>query len=143
MTTPALIIVPRAQLVIDWLTTAGWDITQESGFPLYAGPEILDEPDRAVFLTATGGPGYVTDEGGVDAWSFQARVRGAADDPLGAEAAAQLLDWTILHAFTPAWVDGIRVIVCHRLGSSPSPLPLDPADRRFEYTADYVITTGA
>jgi hypothetical protein len=142
MTTPAAIIVPRTQILIDWLTMAGWDATQEVGYPLYAGPEILTEPDRAVFLTPSGGPGYATEEGGTDAWSFQARLRGPADDPLSAEAAAQLLDWTILHGPHPAQVDGVPVLNVQRLGSPPVPLPLDPSDRRFEYTASYVITTG-
>jgi len=143
VTIPAVIATPRTQVVIDFLIAAGWDTTPETGYPLFPGPEILVSPDKAVHITMTPGPGYTTEEGGTDAWGFQARVRGPSDDPEGANAAAQLLDWTILHAFTPAWIDGVRVIVCHRLGSSPSPLPLDPSDRRFEYTADYVIETGA
>jgi hypothetical protein len=143
MSIPAVITTPRTQVVIDFLTAAGWDITQETGYPLFPGPEILVSPDKAVHITMTPGPGYVTEEGGADAWGFQARLRGASDDPEGANAAAQLLDWTILTASTPAWVDGVRVINCQRLGATPAPLPLDPADRRFEYTADYIFTTGA
>jgi hypothetical protein len=142
MTTPAMITTPRAQLLIDWLTAAGWDVTQETGYPLYPGPEILLEPDRAVFLTPGGGPGYVTEEGGADAWAFQARLRGAADDPLGAQAAAQLLDWTILTGPHPVRTDGVNVLNVQRMGSPPVPLALDPADRRFEYTCNYVIITG-
>ena len=138
-----MITVPRVQLLIDWLTLAGWNTTQETGWPLYPGPEILTEPDKAVFLTCTGGPGYVTEEGGVDAWTFQARLRGAADDPLGAQAAAQLLDWTILTGPRPVAVDGVNVLNVQRLGSPPTALPLDPADRRFELTANYIVTTGA
>ena len=49
---------------------------------------------------------------------------------------------SVLTALTPAWVNGVRVISCQRLGSTPSPLPLDPSDRRFEYTADYIFITG-
>lgn len=143
MTTPALITVPRAQLVMDWLTLAGWDATQESGYPLYPGPEILLEPDQAVFLTPTGGPGYVTDEGGADAWSFQSRLRGPADDPLAAEAAAQLLDWTVLNGPHPVHVDGAVVLNVQRMGPPPVALPLDPADRRYELTCNYIITVGA
>ena len=143
MTTPALITVPRAQLLIDWLTVAGWDGTQETGYPLYPGPEILNEPDQAVFVTPTGGPGYVTDEGAADAWSFQFRLRGSADDPLGAQAAAQLLDWTILNGPHPVQVDGVAVLNVQRLGAPPSALPLDPSDRRFEYVGNYIATTGA
>lgn len=137
-----MIATPRAQLIIDWLTSAGWNVTQESGFPLYPGPEILFEPDKAVFITPTGGPGYVTEEGGADAWSFQARLRGGADDPLGAQASAQLLDWTILNGPHPVQVDGVNVLNVQRLGPPPSALPLDQNDRRFEYTANYIITTG-
>jgi hypothetical protein len=142
VTTPPAIIAPRVQVVIAWLTLAGWDTTQEVGYPLYAGPEILAEPDKAVFLTLTGGAGYTTEEGGTDATSFQARTRGPADDPFAAQAAAQLLDWTILRGPRPAQALGVPVLNVQRLGGPPSPLPLDPSDRRFEYTANYVITTG-
>ena len=142
MTTPAVILTPRVTVAIDWLTLAGWDVTQETGYPLLPGSEILAMPDKAVFLTPSGGPGYVTEEAGTDAWSFQARLRGPADDPLAADAAAQLLDWTILHGPHPVQVDGAWVLNVQRLGSPPSPLPLDPSDRRFEYTASYILTTG-
>lgn len=142
MTTPAVITTPRVRVIIDWLTLAGWDTTQEVGYPLYAGPEVLTEPDKAVFITPSGGAGYVTEEAGTDAWSFQARLRGPADDPLAADAAAQLLDYTILHGPHPVLVDGVPVLNVQRLGSPPSPLPLDPSDRRFEYVANYILTTG-
>lgn len=142
MTTPAAIGVPRVQVVIDWLTLAGWDGAQETGYPLLPGPEIQAEPDKAVFITMSGGPGYTTEEAGTDSWSFQARVRGPADDPLTALTAAQLLDWTILRGPHPAVVDGVPVLNTGRLSGPPAPLPLDPADRRFEYTASYLIVTG-
>lgn len=142
VTTPPAITVPRVQVVIDWLTLAGWDAGQEVGYPLLPGPEILAEPDKAVFITLSGGPGYVTEEACVDAWSFQARVRGPADDPLTADAAAQQLDYLILHGPTHVLVDGVPVLCCQRSGGPPSPLPLDPSDRRFEYVCSYIITTG-
>lgn len=142
MTTPLVITTPRVTVAIDWITLAGWDATQESGYPLLSGSEVLDMPDKAVFLTPSGGPGYVTEEAGADAWSFQARLRGGSDDPLGAQAAAQLLDYTILHGPHPVQVDGVWVLNVQRLGSPPSPLPLDPSDRRFEYVANYILTTG-
>jgi len=142
MTTPAVITTPRATVIIDWITLAGWDTTQEVGYPLLPGSEIVTMPDKAVFITGTGGPGYTTEEGGTDAWSFQARTRGPEDDPLSAEAAAQLLDYVILHGPHPVQVDGVPVLNVQRLGSPPAPLPLDPSDRRFEYTANYIITTG-
>jgi hypothetical protein len=146
VTSPAAVAATataRSQVVIDWLVSAGWDTTQETGYPLYPGPEILAEPDKAVFITATGGPGYVTDEGSADAWSFQARLRGPADDPQEAERAAQLLDWTILNGPHPVTVDGTPVLNVQRLGAPPAALPLDPASRRVEYTGNYIITTGA
>jgi hypothetical protein len=142
MTTPAVILTPRVTVVIDWLILAGWDTTQEVGYPLYAGPEVLTEPDKAVFITPSGGPGYVTEEASADAWSFQARLRGPADDPLAADAAAQLLDYMILRGPHPVLVDGVPVLNVQRLGSPPSPLPLDPSDRRFEYVTNYILTTG-
>ena len=143
MTVPAMVTVARDQLVCDLLAQAGWDDSQETGYTLSPGSEIHDNPDQIVFIVATGGPGYVIEEGGADAWSFQARVRGPADDPQAASVAAQLLDWTILTASYPVSVDGVRVLNCQRMGAPPSALPLDPNDRRFEFTANYIVTTGA
>ena len=142
MTIPAVILTPRVTVIIDWITLAGWDTTDELGYPLLPGSEILVMPDKAVFITFSGGPGYVTEEAGVDAGAFQTRLRGNSDDPLGAQAAAQLLDYTILRGPHPVLVDGVPVLNVQRSGSPPSPLPLDPSDRRFEYTANYIITTG-
>jgi hypothetical protein len=142
VTTPPAISVPRVQVVIDWLAAAGWNTAQETGYPLLPGPEIIAEPDKAVFITPSGGPGYTTEEGCTDAWTFQARVRGPADDPLAPDAAAQLLDATILRGPTHVLVDGVPVLNVQRSGGPPSPLPLDPADRRFEYVCTYIITTG-
>jgi hypothetical protein len=142
VTTPAVITTPRTQVVIDWLALAGWDMTQETGYPAFPGPEILDAPDKALFITATPGPGYRTEEGGTDSWGFQARLRGPEDDPPGAQAAAQLLDYTILRGPHPVTVCGVPVLNVQRLGSPPAALPLDPSDRRFEYTATYIMTTG-
>lgn len=140
---PGAPTVAKTQLLTDFLTGLGWDTTQETGYPLLPGPEILTAPDREVTLTPSGGPGYVTEEAALDAWTFQARLRGPADDPITAELAAQLLDWLILTAPCPQQVDGVTVAVITRLGSPPSPLPLDPADRRTEFTCTYIITTGA
>jgi hypothetical protein len=142
VTYPAAITVPRTQVVIDWITLTGWDTTQETGYPLLPGPEIVDSPDKAVFVTPAGGPGYLTEEGGADTWTFQVRVRGAADDPVGPEAAAQLLDYLILRGPQRATVDGVPVLNVQRFSSPPTALPLDPSSRRFEYTATYTITTG-
>ena len=143
MTVPAAVTVARDQLVCDMIAAFGWDNAEETGYPLSPGSEIHDNPDKLVFITATGGPGYVTEEGGVDAWSFQARVRGPADQPQVAIVAAQLLDWTVLQGPYPVSVDGVRVLNCQRLGSPPSALPLDENDKRFEFTANYIIVTGA
>ena len=142
MTTPA---VPKTQLAIDFITALGWNGTQESGYPLYPGPEILDEPDQLVTITPVTGPGYVTEEAGLDSWGFQVRVRGAQDDPLGPELAAQQLDWMILGASYPSQVDGVNIQVAYRSGPPPVPLPLDPSDRRFEYSCTYLVVskTGA
>lgn len=142
MTVPAAITVPRTQVLIDWVTLTGWDTSQETGFPLLPGPEIVDSPDQAVFLTPSPGPGYTTEEGGTDAWGFQVRLRGSADDPLEAQTAAQLLDYMILHGPRPALVDGVPVLNVQRLGAPPTPLPLDPSSRRFEYTTNYILITG-
>jgi len=130
------------QVICDWIVSLGWDNRQELGFPLYATPEILTDPDKAVFITGTGGPGYVTEEPTADAVTFQARVRGPADDPIAARLAADTLDALILSAPFPVQVDGTTVVHVHRLAGRPSMLPLDEADKRFELTASYVIVIG-
>jgi hypothetical protein len=130
------------QVVIDWITSLGWNGTQELGYPLFPGPEILIEPDKAVFITGTGGPGYQTEEGSIDAWQFQARVRGTTDDAYGPEAAALLLDQLIFAAPLPVVVDGVPIQNAHRAASPPVPLPFDPADRRHEFTCSYIVLAG-
>lgn len=132
----------QTQVIMDWIASLGWDTRQESGYPLLPGPEILDEPDKVVFVTGTGGPGYTTEEPATDAWSFQARVRGPSDDPLTPEDSARQLDALILGASFPATVDGVKIVHVHRLAGRPAPLPLDPTDRRFEYTCNYVMIAG-
>ena len=139
---PGAPTVAKTQLLIDFITGLGWDTTQETGYPLLPGPEILATPDKEVTLTPSGGAGYVTEEAALDAWTFQARLRGGADDPLGAELAAQQLDYLILTAPVPQTVDGTVIANIARLAAPPSPLPLDPSDRRFEFTCSYVITTS-
>ncbi len=134
--------VPQTQVIIDFLTALGWDTQQEQGWPLYPGPLILDEPDQSVWITGTGGPGYVTEEGAADAWSFQARIRGPSDQPYPPEAAAQLLDTMIFTAPDPLTIDGVTILVAHRAGSPPAPLPVDPKDLRHEFTCSYIIITG-
>src|ERR1700758_3497889 len=106
--------VSMTQVIIDWITSLGWAQQPELDYALMDGTYIAEEPDRAVFITPTGGPGYVTDEGSADAWSFQARVRGTTDDPAGALQAATLLDITILHAPLPATIDGVAVQNAYR-----------------------------
>jgi hypothetical protein len=136
------VTVAMEQLICDWIASLGWDTRAELGYPLSPGPEIHDNPDRIVFITTTGGPGYLTEEPTADATTFQARVRGPSDDVLAASLAAQKLDALILAAQFPAAVDGAVVVHAHRLGGQPAPLPLDPGDRRFEFTCNYVFVTG-
>lgn len=139
---PGAPTVAKTTLLTDFITGLGWDTAQETGYPLLPGPEVLTAPDREVTLTASGGPGWVTEEAALDAWTFQVRLRGPADNPVTPELAAQQLDWLILTAAYPQAVDGVTVVNCTRLGAPPSPLPLDPADRRIEFTCTYIITTG-
>jgi hypothetical protein len=141
MTMP-LPVVPKTQVIIDWISSLGWDGTQETGFPLFPGPEILTAPDRAVFLTVTPGPGWVTEEAALDCWGFQALVRGPADDPLTPELMAQRLDAMILNGPYPVTVDGTLIALVTRSGGTPAALPSNPEDRRFEFTCTYLITTG-
>jgi len=132
----------QTQVIIDWLGSIGWDGRQELGYPLLPGPYVPNEPDRAVVITGGGGPGYTTEEPATDASNWQARIRGPADDPFGAEQAAMDLDKLILNANFPVQVDGTWIVTCFRLGSGPTPLPYDPSDRRTEFTSNYVIVTG-
>lgn len=134
--------VARTQVLIDLLTALGWDGAQELGYPLYPGTEILNEPDRAVFISATGGPGFTTEEMATDAWSFQARVRGPTDEPYEPEVMALRLDQMLLGAPYPLHVDGVSVQAANRTGSPPAPLPLDPGDLRHEYTCSYIVIAG-
>lgn len=139
MSTPT---VAMTQVLIDLLSRLGWDGAQELGYPLFPGTEILAEPDRAVFITATGGPGFTTEERATDAWSFQARVRGPTDDAYEPEVMALRLDQMLLGAPYPLGVDGVTVCAANRAGSPPTPLPLDPSDLRHEFTCSYIVIAG-
>lgn len=132
----------QTQVIIDWIGTLGWDDRQELGYPVLPGPYVPPSPDRALIITGGGGPGYTTEEPATDASNFQARLRGAPDDPLGAESAAALLDALILRANFPVVIDGTPIVTAYRLGSGPTPLPFDATDRRIEFTSNYVIVTG-
>jgi hypothetical protein len=135
--------IALTQVVIDWIASLGWNTAQELGYPLLPGPFILDEPDQSVWISMTGGPGYVTDEGSADAGTFQAMVRGPSDDPFTPESVAIMLDQLILAAPFPAQVDGVNIQHAHRLAGPPTPMPVDPADLRHTLTCNYVIITGA
>ena len=139
MSTPT---VAMTQVMIDWITAMGWDGAQELGFPLFPGTYIIEAPDQAVFITSTGGPGFVTEEGGADAWQFQARIRGTTDDVYGPEIAALRLDQMILGARFPITVDGITIAHVHRAASPPTPLPVAPDELRHEFTCQYIAVLG-
>ena len=130
------------QVVIDWISGLGWDGRQELGYPLVPGPYVPPSPDRLVVITNGGGPGVTTEEPATDAANYQVRLRGAPEDPLGAEQAAGDLDLLLTRARLPAQVDGEWLLACSRVGSGPSPLPWDPSDQRTEFTASYTIVTG-
>jgi hypothetical protein len=132
----------QTQVICDWIAGLGWDDRQELGFPVVPGPYVPPSPDRLVVITGGGGPGYTTEEPATDAASFQAMIRGAANDPLGAEDAAGQLDLAILRARFPVQVDGTWIVSCTRLGSGPTPVPWDPGDERTSFTSNYVIVTG-
>jgi hypothetical protein len=135
-------VTAQTQVIIDWITGLGWDDRQELGYPLAPGPYVPPSPDRIVVITGTGGPGYTTEEPATDASNFQALLRGAPEDPLGAEEAAQELDRLILLGGFPAQVDGTWVAAVSRVGSGPTPLPYDPSDQRTTLTSNYTIVTG-
>lgn len=130
------------QVMIDWITTLAWDQTQETGYPAVEGAYVHLEPDRILLVTSTGGPGYMTEEGGLDAASFQLRVRGPADSSQETESAAQLLDQLVLNAPFPANIDGVNIQHVHRLGGRPTALPVNPQDLRHEFTANYIAIVG-
>ena len=130
------------QVIIDFIASLGWDDRQEAGYPLLPGPYVPPSPDRLVVITGGGGPGYTTEEPATDAANFQARIRGAAEDWLGTEEAANDLDRLILRARFPVQIDGTWIVQCSRLGSGPDPLSYDPSDQRGEFTSNYMIITG-
>jgi hypothetical protein len=132
----------QTKVIIDLITQLGWDASPEIGWQLFPGPYIPPSPDRLVVITGGGGPGYLTEEAATDGSNFQALVRGAPEDPYGAEAAAQLLDKLILAAGFPVQIDGTWVLACSRVGSGPTPLPFDPSDQRTSLTSNYTIVTG-
>jgi hypothetical protein len=132
--------------ILDWLISLGWDVTQETGAPLYLGPFIPEEPDRLVVISPTPGPGYQL-EGAADTSAFQALVRGqqGGDQSLHAQSHAEelayALDALIFGASFPAVLpDGHVLILATRLGGHPSPLGAgaDDADR-FTFTCQYLI----
>ncbi|HYK70431.1 MAG TPA: minor capsid protein [Streptosporangiaceae bacterium] len=135
-------MISQTQLIIDWISTLGWDDRQELGFPLVAGPFVPPSPDRLVVITGGGGPGYLTEEATIDGSNFQVRLRAAPEDPAEGEVAASLLDDLILRASFPVQIDGVTIATCSRVGSGPSPMPWDPADQRVEFTSNYMIATG-
>jgi hypothetical protein len=132
--------------LIGWLTSLGWDGTQETGAPLVMGPYIPDTPDKLVILTPTPGAGYLR-EGATDMCGFQARVRGpqggdgSPEAQEAAEALAYALDALIFGAAYPVALPSGRIAVhAHRLGGAPAPLSGEPDDGdRFEYTTAYLI----
>jgi len=132
----------QTKVIIDFITGLGWDDRQELGYPLFPGPYVPDEPDRCVVVTGGSGPGYLTEEPATDGSNFQARIRGPQESPFEAEEVAQLLDALILGARFPVQVDGTWIVHCSRIGSGPTPLPWNPADRRTELTSNYLIVTG-
>jgi hypothetical protein len=134
-------VIAPTQLVIDWISSIGWNTMQETGYPLYP-PPILDEPDQSVWLTMTGGPGFVTEEGGLDAVTFQLMTRGPSDDPFSPEVAAKTLDQMILAAAFPVTIDGVTISHAHRLAGPPAALPVDPADLRHTFTCNYIVIMG-
>lgn len=140
--TLSLPTVPKSQVIEDFIVSLGWDTTPELGYPILHGPEIKMSPDRALFITPTPGPGWVTEEGALDTWAFQARLRGPDDDPDTPQLMIEQLDLMILAAPKNVTIDGVLIKMITRAGGTPSALPLDPNDRRFEYTCTYLITTG-
>jgi hypothetical protein len=132
--------------VITWLTSMGWDTTQETGCPLVMGPYIPDTPDQICVVTATPGAGFML-EGATDMCGFQARVRGgqsgdgSTDAQSVTETLAYTLDGLIFNAAYPAVLASGRVLVtAHRLSGMPTPMPQASDDQdRFTYTASYLI----
>lgn len=135
-------MISQTKVIIDLITALGWDDRDEVGYPLLPGPYVPPSPDRLVVITGGGGPGYTTEEPATDGGTFQARLRGPAEDWLEAEAQAQALDDLILHASFPVQIDGTWVVHCSRLGNGPTPLSYDPSDQRGEFTTNYLIITG-
>lgn len=132
--------------IVTWIESLGWDITQETGAPLYLGPWVPPEPDRLVVVSPTPGPGYQL-EGAADMSAFQALVRGqqGGDQSLHAQTHAEqmayALDALIFSARFPAVLpSGHVLMLITRLGGHPSPLGAGPDDAdRFTFTCQYLV----
>jgi hypothetical protein len=132
----------------DWITSLGWDITEETGAPIKYGPYMgHSEPDKVIIITPTPGPGYVM-EGFADVSGFQIRTRGQQGADIvpaqtNAESLAYQIDAMIEGALFPAIVDAKKIIHIHRFGGVPTPLGGDPDDAgRFSYVCSYLCFTG-
>lgn len=106
------------------------------------GPEIpASMPGRCVVLTLSGGPGTITEEGLFEGLGFQARCIGEQMSYLSAEMLAFQID-RLLKAVRTRNVGDVRVLSIARVGSPPSPLMVDDADRH-HFVASYVATVGS
>lgn len=108
------------------------------GCPITIGPDLPPHPGRAVVLTPTGGPG-LTGEGFTDTFAFQARVIGEQNSYDSAERLAAQVDSALLKLVTSSQMRfGVWVVMVSRVGSPPSVLVRDDAERH-HFVANYLV----
>jgi hypothetical protein len=124
-----------------WLHSA--EIGLDVAIPVLPG-SLIDTPgypDRALFVTSTGGPGLQLDDFGSDVQNFQFRWRGAEGDPGVAyedtEILAKTLDLKLVRASYPTTIDGLNVLRLWRTGGSPAYLAT--IRRKVHFTASYLF----
>jgi Bacteriophage minor capsid protein len=114
-----------------FLVASGITALIESGY------ELVEQPDRVVFVTPNGGPGEKRERVFEDV-TVQIRTRGAQNDPADAQALAAQVDGALMGPHYPITVGGHRVVSIVQAGGSPAIIGRDEA-RRYECSASYVL----
>lgn len=126
-----------------WLHDPTGPVRLDTSIPVLPG-SLVDTggyPDKALFVTGTGGPGLQLDDWGSDVQNFQFRWRGNQGDPgeayEDAEVFAKTVDLAIVRAEFPTVIGGLHVLRFWRTGSAPAYLAT--VGRKAHFTASYLF----
>lgn len=116
---------------------AGLAGTPQEGAPFEPGPDLPNIPGRFVVLTRFGGPGLNTEDL-FDGVGYQVRAVGEQVNYQDAEDLALAIDlWFLRKGFSQR-VGGKWMTSIQRLGSPPTPLLVDDAERH-HFVCSYVV----